>query len=103
MMDIFPSLHTAYPSFFALHAFGNRDRAPFKYVWPLLGFMAVNIIIATMYLRWHYGIDVLFGLMLAFTARRVAAWVGRREWEQRRDNSSRQPVWEPLLNNRGAF
>jgi len=102
MMDIFPSLHTAYPTFFALHAFGNRDRAPFKYVWPVLAFFAANIIVATMLLRWHYGIDVVFGLMLAFTARRVSVWVASRE-QDRSVTDDRQPVWEPLwLRNEQA-
>lgn len=96
MMDIFPSLHTAYPTFFALHAFGHRDRAPFKYAWPVLAFFAANIIVATMLLRWHYGIDVIFGLMLALTARRVSVWVGERE-EHRGIDDDRQPVWEPLF------
>ncbi len=97
MMDIFPSLHTAYPTFFALHAFGNRDRAPFKYVWPVLAFFAANIIVATMLLRWHYGIDVIFGLMLALTARRIAVWVADREHD-RGGSDERQPVWEPIFD-----
>lgn len=96
MMDIFPSLHTAYPTFFALHAFGHRDRAPYKYAWPVLAFFAANIIVATMLLRWHYGIDVIFGLMLALTARRVAVWVADREHDRGVDDD-RQPVWEPLF------
>lgn len=95
MLDIFPSLHTAYPTFFALHSFGNRDRAPFKYAWPVIAFFAANIIVATMLLRWHWGIDVVFGLMLAFTARRVSVWVTDREYG-RAARGDKQPVWEPL-------
>jgi membrane-associated phospholipid phosphatase len=96
MMDIFPSLHTAYPTFFALFAFGNRDRAPYKYAWPVLAFFAANIIVATMLLRWHYGIDVIFGLMLAITARSMSVWVAEREQDRGRQDD-RQPVWEPLF------
>ena len=96
MMDIFPSLHTAYPTFFALFAFGNRDRHPYKYAWPVIAFFAANIIVATMLLRWHYGIDVIFGLMLAITARRMSVWVAERE-QLRGLEDDRQPVWEPLF------
>lgn len=94
-LDIFPSLHTAYPSYFALHAFAHRDRAPYKYVWPIIAFFALNIIIATMFLRWHWGIDVVFGLLLAASARSLAILVGRRE-EERDETGDRQLVWEPI-------
>ncbi len=92
--DIFPSLHTAYPVFFALHAFGWRHTRPYKYLWPVVAFMAVNIIVATMLLRWHWGIDVIAGLCLAATARLVAIKVSAREI----DRGDRQPVWEPIAD-----
>jgi hypothetical protein len=67
-MDIFPSLHTAGPSFIALFSFRHRDKMPFCYTWPIVAFVCVNIIIATMFLRWHYVIDVVAGLLLACSA-----------------------------------
>lgn len=91
--DIFPSLHTAYPSFFALHAFRHRRTWPYKYSWPLNAFVAVNIMIATLFLRWHYGIDVIAGLLLAFSAQRLAMVAYRAESSRRDD--SRHEVWEP--------
>jgi membrane-associated phospholipid phosphatase len=95
MLDIFPSLHTAYPTFFALFAFGERHRAPYKYGWPILAFFAANMIIATMLLRWHWAIDVLAGLALAVAAWRLGIRIAQREADRgRRDD--RQPVWEPL-------
>ena len=97
LIDIFPSLHTAFPTFFALHAFAHRDFKPYKYAWPVLAFFAVNIIIATMFLRWHWGIDVVFGLLLAITARRIAAWVGPQEALRGIDGDERQPVWEAIF------
>lgn len=97
MMDIFPSLHTALPTYFALHAFGHRDHPLWRYAWPVLAFFSANIIIATMFLRWHYGIDVIFGLLLAITARRVAVWVGEKEAERGRGGDKRQRIWEPLF------
>jgi hypothetical protein len=71
-LDIFPSLHTAAPTFITLFSFRNRDKVPFRYSWPLVGFFALNIMIATMFLRWHYVIDVVAGLALAL----FSFWVG---------------------------
>ncbi len=97
MMDIFPSLHTALPTYFLLHTFAHRDHWLWRYVWPVLGFFVVNIIIATMFLRWHYGIDIVFGLLLAFASRRIAVWVGEQEIRRGQDGDTRQKVWEPLF------
>ncbi|MEZ4375677.1 MAG: phosphatase PAP2 family protein [Polyangiaceae bacterium] len=82
--DIFPSLHTAGPSFCALFSFRHRDKLPFKFTWPIVTFFALNIIVATMFMRWHWAIDVIVGLSLAYTlsvlAPRVSAWeLKRRE------------------------
>jgi hypothetical protein len=96
-LDIFPSLHTAWPAYFALHAFAHRDRQPFRLLWPILGFVAVNIIIATMFLRWHWFIDVAAGLLLAVAARRFAVAITSREELRGGSYDARQPVWERLL------
>ncbi|MFA9411203.1 MAG: phosphatase PAP2 family protein [Deltaproteobacteria bacterium] len=95
-LDIFPSLHTAYPVYFALHAFAYRHTQPFRWLWPILAFVAVNIMIATMFLRWHWFIDVAAGLLLAFAARRFALALADREELRGGPNDSRQPVWERL-------
>ncbi|NUN14729.1 MAG: phosphatase PAP2 family protein [Myxococcales bacterium] len=97
MLDIFPSLHTAYPTFFALHAFSNRASGFCRYAWPILAFVATNIVIATMFLRWHYGVDVIFGLLLAIIAWQVSTITGRREWQRGQDADDRQPVFDPVL------
>ncbi|MBK7581000.1 MAG: phosphatase PAP2 family protein [Myxococcales bacterium] len=77
-MDIFPSLHTAAPTFLALYSFRHRDKLPFKASWPVTAFCAVNIVGATMFLRWHYVIDVIAGLALAtfsfLIATRITGW-----------------------------
>ena len=96
-LDIFPSLHTAYPTYFALHAFANRDRGAFKWLWPWMFFFAFNIIIATMFLRWHWGIDVLAGLALAWAARQLAVAIANREEYRGTPLDSRQQAWEPLF------
>lgn len=91
-MDIFPSLHTGAPTFITLFSFRHRDRVPFRYTWPIVGVCALNIIGATMFLRWHYVIDVVAGLALAATCMAVAAATSR--WEiARRNAGALMPVW----------
>jgi membrane-associated phospholipid phosphatase len=63
LRDIFPSLHTAMPTFCTLFAWKHYRRFA-----PIATFFCVNIIIATIILRWHYGVDVLAGIILAVTA-----------------------------------
>lgn len=95
-LDIFPSLHTAFPTYFTLHAIAFRHTQPFRWLWPVLAFVAVNIVIATMFLRWHWFIDVALGVMLAFAARRFAIALADREELRGGLYDGRQPVWEPL-------
>lgn len=95
-LDIFPSLHTAFPTYFTLHAIAFRHTQPFRWLWPLLAFVAVNIVIATMFLRWHWFIDVALGVLLAFAARRFAVAVADREEARGGLYDARQPVWERL-------
>lgn len=83
MKDVFPSLHTAGPVWFALFAFERaRTDGRFRPLAWVTAFFAANIIFSTMFLRWHYAIDVVAGLALAFgsavLARRLAAWEGAR-------------------------
>jgi hypothetical protein len=90
--DIFPSLHTAAPMFIALFSYRNRHLLPFKYTWAPVVFMAFNIIIATMFLRWHYVIDVVAGLALSVVAWLVSVHV--TTWEtRRRIEHGLQPAW----------
>ncbi|MGD8825107.1 MAG: phosphatase PAP2 family protein [Myxococcales bacterium] len=95
-LDIFPSLHTAFPAYFTLHAFAFRHTKPFGWLWPVLALISLNIIMATMFLRWHWFIDVVVGLLLAFAARRFAVAVADREEQRGGLYDPRQPVWEPL-------
>jgi membrane-associated phospholipid phosphatase len=82
-MDIFPSLHTAAPAFLTLFAFRYRRRLPYRFTWPILAFFTVNIVIATMYLRWHWIIDVVAGLLHAYSALLLAELLTRRELARR--------------------
>lgn len=99
-MDIFPSLHTAAPTFLALFSFRHRDKLPFKASWPVTAFCAVNIVGATMFLRWHYVIDVIAGLALATIAFLVA--VRGTAWElERRAEGGLSESW-PRFCRRSA-
>lgn len=91
--DIFPSLHTAIPTSFTL--LGFRYRRDVGRAWMLVAFITMNTVIATMFLRWHYLIDVFAGLLLAFgvvtASERVVAWeFARRE---RRGLPELWPSW----------
>jgi hypothetical protein len=94
--DIFPSLHTAAPTFFAIFSFRHRKLVPFKYTWPVVAFLATQIIIATMFLRWHYLIDIVAGLTLAASASLLGQRVA--DWERaKRERLGLQPAWTPLV------
>ncbi len=82
--DIFPSLHTAAPTFFAIFAYQHRAALPWRYTWLPMAFIASQIIGATMFLRWHYLIDVVAGLTLATTAAVGGLAIVRREAAYRR-------------------
>ena len=92
--DIFPSLHTAVSLLIALHVLRHRREAPFHWAAPATCFVVANIIVATLFLRWHYGIDVIAGAALAVAAQRVAIHSWGVEGARTAD---RQPVWEPIL------
>ena len=60
--DLFPSLHTGGTMTIAIFCFRHRRHAPFRYTWPITAFFALNTMGATIYLRWHWAIDVIAGL-----------------------------------------
>lgn len=90
--DIFPSLHTAAPTFISLFSFRNRKHLPFSHTWPVVVFFALNIIVATMFLRWHWLIDVIFGILLALVAYALAIRI--TAWDlERRSAQGLGPSW----------
>jgi hypothetical protein len=95
--DVFPSIHTAGPAYLTLYSFLHRARWPFKYTWLPLGFAATQIIIATMFLRWHYLVDIGAGLLLAATS----VFAGRLAlaWDEARVAAGGIPSW-PLMPKR---
>lgn len=93
--DIFPSLHTGAPTFITLYSYRHRATIPFRYTWHLLAFFTLNIIAATMFLRWHYVIDVVAGVLVAVFGRFVSEYVTNRELA-RRERLDLTPNW-PLI------
>jgi membrane-associated phospholipid phosphatase len=99
LLDIFPSLHTALPTFIALYLTLYRRswplRIPWLVLWVLLVLFTINIIIATLYLRWHYAIDVIAGVILAF----ITMWIVRRTnpSDEVRKSRGQHPIFEPCL------
>ena len=90
--DIFPSIHTAAPTFILLFSFHNRAHLPYRFTWPLVAFFSFNIIIATMFLRWHWLVDIVAGLLLALCAYLGAVAGTRWELEHRRRRGL-PPAW----------
>ncbi len=94
LKDIFPSLHTGAPTFFAIFAFVHRKHFPFRYTWPILAFCVSQIIGATMFLRWHYLIDIIAGFALATF--NVLFWGRVVDWElARRERLNLPTVFGP--------
>jgi hypothetical protein len=97
LLDIFPSIHTALSVLCALHAFRYRNEAPMRWVWLLTLFAVANIVIATVFLRWHYGVDLIAGAALAASAQAVAIRMWPHEGARAQGPSKLQEVWEPFF------
>jgi membrane-associated phospholipid phosphatase len=75
LSDAFPSLHVAASAYILLFDLGHRPRWFRAYLLP-----CVLLWVSTLYLRYHYGVDVLSGFALAA----FGLWVGAEVW--RRDD-----------------
>jgi hypothetical protein len=103
--DIFPSLHTAAPTYFAIYSFIHRRAFPFRFTWPFMAFAATQIILATMFLRWHYLIDILAGITVATTAALLSYRIVTAE-TARREKAGLRPIftaldWRGIAGRRG--
>jgi membrane-associated phospholipid phosphatase len=96
--DIFPSLHTGAPTYLALFSIRHRRLNPFRFTWLPLTIVTSQIILATMFLRWHYAVDVAAGLALATAVAtltpRIVAWEERRRFANGAAVGWSMP-WEP--------
>ncbi len=93
--DIFPSLHTAAPTFITLFSFRYRKSFPFRYSFWIVAVFAANIIVATMFLRWHWLVDVVAGLCLAVLGYTLAIKLTDRELRWRAERAL-SPSWPRL-------
>ncbi len=91
--DVFPSLHAAAPTFIAIHSFRQRRRTPFRYTWIPVSLFASQVVLATMFLRWHYLIDVIAGVGLACAVSIVVPYVVELE-RKRRERLGLPPVFD---------
>jgi membrane-associated phospholipid phosphatase len=90
--DIFPSLHTAHMLFFALFCWRESDSRVYRFLrWPVT-IAAAHIIAATIVLRWHYLIDVIAGVLLAYLCFKLAHWLNPW-WERRRGAVGLPETW----------
>ncbi|RYE92577.1 MAG: hypothetical protein EOO75_06365 [Myxococcales bacterium] len=95
-LDIFPSLHTGGPLFVALFSIRHRHLMPFRYTWPIALFFSLNIIVATLFLRWHYAVDVLAGIAAASGWLWLAARWTDHEEARRAASPLRTSLWTSL-------
>jgi hypothetical protein len=72
--DVFPSLHVLITCILLDHDWRQVRRRFWMMVVPSLG-----LLISTVYLRYHYGVDVLAGFLLFLALRQTFLKVGRRE------------------------
>jgi hypothetical protein len=72
----------------------NRATVRFRYTWLPMAFAASQIMIATMFLRWHYLIDICAGLLLATSG----IFMGRvaLAWDEARVAAGGMRAWPPL-------
>jgi len=97
-VNVFPSLHTSLSVSVAVLAYRTRDEYP-RWL-PVATLLAVSVMIATMYLGIHWGIDVFFGVLLGLFSVGAAAWLTSparkdgRLW--RLGQRLRQPIDRPV-------
>lgn len=93
MRDVFPSMHTCGPTWFTLFAIRQaRTDRRWRVPAAVTGFMTANIVFSTVFLRWHYVVDVFAGLALAFAAAWAVPRIVRAE-ARLRDRLALPDVW----------
>lgn len=100
--DVFPSLHTAAPAFLTLFLWRHRRTPAYGRALVPVALLATQIVAAALFLRWHYLVDVLAGLLVALAADAVGARLG--PWEvERRARTGLPPMIAPLPRHRGPL
>jgi membrane-associated phospholipid phosphatase len=91
-VDVFPSLHVANSVYILLFDYHHSPRRFRLSLLPCTG-----LIIATVYLRYHYLIDVLCGLGLSL----LALWLSQRQWV--RHNNPKEVANDDTLRQVRAY
>ena len=78
-MDVFPSLHSGITLFVTGFFLTARQRSGYRPAAALLVPIFVGVVLATVYLRYHYGIDLVAGLLLGWSAIRLVDGLRRKE------------------------
>ena len=79
-MDVFPSLHAGIGLYVCgFFATGRRRHPAYRWLAAALAPVVAAIILATIYLRYHYGIDLLAGLLLGWGAIHLVRHQRRKE------------------------
>jgi membrane-associated phospholipid phosphatase len=81
-VNVFPSLHTSLAVTVAALSYRTRDAYPAWF--PIATLLAVSVVISTMYLGIHWGIDVFAGVVLAAVSVGGAAWLTSPERREER-------------------
>lgn len=89
--DVFPSLHTAMPTYLSIFSFQERRCLPFKWTWLPLALFTTQIIAATMFLRWHYLVDICAGITLAVSGILMSRLA--LGWDAAREREGGPPAW----------
>ena len=79
------------PTYLSLFSFLERKRTPFKVTWFPLMLFTTQIIGATMFLRWHYLVDICAGITLAVSAVLMSRVALR--WDAARERCGGSPAW----------
>ncbi len=98
--DVFPSLHTAMPTYLSIFSFQQRERLPFRWTWLPLALFTTQIIAATMFLRWHYLVDICAGITLAVSGILMSRFA--LGWDAAREREGGPPAWPRAAKDTAA-
>ncbi len=86
-LDCFPSLHTAQPLAILIIAYKYERKLFYILLLPI-----ITTIFSTMYLRYHYGIDVIAGIILAVFVVKIAPFVFNKYQKQVEINNELEEI-----------
>ena len=96
LVDVFPSLHAGYTYFVGLQISRYATSPRLRRLARGIQFVAWHMIMATVYLRYHYVVDVLAGLLLAHLVDLAMKYFIRNQSEARLAHLNRHLFGAPL-------